>query len=113
MMAYLNGVAIPDLLSLRTLIAKYVSLSCHFMHMHSFLHPTTTRRDTMTCHACMWDCRSVGDSSVDQHPHMHVCQLMYMTQYAPDQRVSSCFYEQTQSTEHIMQVGGHMLLGER
>ena len=54
MMAYLNGVAIPDLLSLRTLIAKYASLTysppCRCI---AIVHSTKTQHIDMTGHTCM------------------------------------------------------------
>ncbi len=70
MMAYLNGVAIPDLLSLRTLTAKYASFK-YLLHV----------QQTFTClHCPVTEQYLTEDPCMALHTHTQVCRPGWMTQ---------------------------------
>jgi chloride channel 7 len=68
-MAYLNGVAIPDLLSLRTLVAKFVGTCCS-VAANMTLGPEAPMVHLGACAAHVTTHAACGAS---QHPCMHAC----------------------------------------
>ena len=92
-MAYLNGVAIPDLLSLRTLIAKCALQAKPFFRN---IHYSSTYRHV-----------NLSDLAViPTHTHTPASEKVWITACARMRGICTC-------QVRAAQVGGHMLLGER